>query len=165
MMAATMPATARIWLGTTAPCHSGPKSHGISTGAVDDQHREQRQHRCRVQAGGALVQAAQLVAVRRARVEREGDPEHDPADLLLVGHAELERAPVQPGAGGREAGGEDHVVGVREADVHQPREGGRDPEARDVADGVAAPEQARPERRGDEQQEGGDGRRRERARR
>ena len=118
-IAAIMPATARIWVGSTEGSHSLPNSQGISTGAVT----------IRIASSGTTVAAWTRVArsCRRvswarsacARVDREGKPHHDPADLVLVDDAELEGAPVEADLGGAEPRREDRVVDVGDRHVQQ----------------------------------------------
>ena len=101
--AAIIPATARIWTGGDGRCPALAEEPRHEVRGGDDQQRQQRQQDRGVDPGRALVEAAQLVEVVGPRVDREGEPDHDPADLFLVDDAELEGAPEEADLGGREA--------------------------------------------------------------
>jgi hypothetical protein len=123
-----------------------------------DQQRKQGQQDGGVDPGGALVEAAQLVEVAGPRVDREGEPHHDPADLVLVDDPELEGPPVEADLGGGEPDRGDRDRRVADGDVGEAGGRGGQAEPGDVAQRLAVEARHRRRHRDQQQHRGGHGR-------
>ncbi|MFN8204768.1 MAG: hypothetical protein U0S48_19605 [Solirubrobacteraceae bacterium] len=98
----------------------------------DDEAREDRPDQRRVEPHDPQPQAAQVIHVLGARVERERDPGQDPGDLRLVLDAERERAVVVARQQRAQPGADQDVVDVAIAHAGQTGGGGGNAEAPDL---------------------------------